>query len=100
MQNPSFKDLLLINNVYAFQKVMTIYTGLTGLSDCKKVFQTIIGLYHQYQKLQFLETNQKKLFVKVKNNSTFLKFKNELKKVLTEGNFDSCTKLERQFLKT
>ena len=97
MQNPSFKDLLLINNVYAFQKVMTIYTGL---SDCKKVFQTIIGLYHQYRKLQFLETNQKKLFVKVKNNSTFLKFKNEPKKVLTEGNFDSCTKLERQFLKT
>ena len=82
MQNPSFKDLLLINNVYAFQKVMTIYTGLTGLSDCKKVFQTIIGLYHQYRKLQFLETNQKKLFVKVKNNSTFLKFKNEPKKFL------------------
>ena len=97
MQNPSFKDLLLINNVYAFQKVMTIYTGL---SDCKKVFQTIIGLYYQHQKLQFPETNQNKLFVKIKNNSTFLKFKNELKKVLTEGNFDSCTKLDRRFLKT
>ena len=38
-QNPSFIDLLLTNNVYAFQQTITI---CTGLSDCRNLVLTIL----------------------------------------------------------
>ena len=40
MQNPSCIDLLLTNNVYAFQQ--TIAT-CTGLSDCHKLLKTTVS---------------------------------------------------------
>ena len=39
MQNPSCIDLLLTNNVYAFQQTSAI---CTGLSDCHKLVLTIL----------------------------------------------------------
>ena len=39
MQNPSCIDLLLTNNVYAFQQITGIYTGL---SDCRKLALTVL----------------------------------------------------------
>ena len=38
--NPSCIDLLLINNVYAFQQ--TKITICTGLSDCRKLVLTVL----------------------------------------------------------
>ena len=40
MQNPSCIDLLLTNNVYAFQQITT--TICTGLSDCHKLVLTVL----------------------------------------------------------
>ena len=39
MQNPSCIDLLLTNNVYAFQQTIAI---CTGLSDCHKLVSTLL----------------------------------------------------------
>ena len=39
MQNPSCIDLLLTNNVYAFQQTTAI---CTGLSDCHKLVLTVL----------------------------------------------------------
>ena len=39
MQNPSCIDLLLTNNVYAFQQTIAI---CTGLSDCHKLILTVL----------------------------------------------------------
>ena len=39
MQNPSCIDLLLTNNVYAFQQTSAI---CTGLSDCHKLVLTVL----------------------------------------------------------
>ena len=39
MQNPGCKDLLLTNNVYAFQQTIAIYTGI---SDFHKLVLTVL----------------------------------------------------------
>ena len=39
IQNPSYIDLLLINNVYAFQQTIT---ACTGISDCHKLVLAVL----------------------------------------------------------
>ena len=55
MQNPKCIDLLLTNNVYAFQQTIAI---CTGLSDCDKPSNS-------------LEAKQNKLPAEITNKSTF-----------------------------
>ena len=79
MQNPSCTDLLLTNNVYAFQQttklVLTVLKTTVPRSQPKEI------TYRDYK--QFDPS----------------KFKKELKNVLTKENIDSCTKFDEQFLK-
>ena len=79
MQNPSCIDLLLTNNVYAFQQttklVLTVLKTTVPRSQPKEIN------YRDYK--QFDPS----------------KFKKDLKNVLTKENIDSCTKLDEQFLK-
>ena len=65
MQNPSFIDLLLTNNSYAFQQTMTV---CSGLPDCYKLVLTVLKTrvpkgnpsqiaYREYKKFDSLKFN-------------------------------------------
>ena len=88
MQNLSSIDLLLTNNVYAFQQTITI---CHGLSDCHKFVLTVL-------KTTVPRSLPKEITYRDYKQFDSSKFKNELKNVLTKENIDSCTKFE-QFLK-
>ena len=71
MQNPSCIDLLLTNNVYAFQQTSAI---CTGLSDCHKFVLTV---------LKFLNTTVPKSQPKeITNNLTLQKLRESWKMFL------------------
>ena len=91
MQNPSCIDLLLTNNVYAFQQTTAI---CTGLSDCHKLVLTVL-------KTTVPRSQPKEITYRDYKQFDSSKFKNELKNVLTKENIDSCTnnKFDEQFLK-
>ena len=90
MQNPSCIDLLLINNVYAFQQTTTI---CSGLSDCHKLDLTVL-------KTTVPRSQPKKIIYRDYKQFDPSKFKKELKNVLTREDIDSCTKFDEQFLKS
>ena len=89
MQNPSCIDLLLTNNVYAFQQIFAI---CTGLSDCHKLFLKVL-------KTTVPRSQPKETSYRDYKQFDSSKFKKELKNVLTKENIDSCTKFDEQFLK-
>ena len=89
MQNPSPIDLLLINNVYAFQQTTAI---CTGLSDCHKLVLTIL-------KTAVPRSQPKEITYRDYKQFDPSKFKKELKNVLTKEKVGSCTKFDEQFLK-
>ena len=89
MQNPKCKDLLLTNNVYAFQQTIAI---CTGLSDCDKLVLTIL-------KTTIPRSQAKQITCRDYKQIDFSTFKNELKNILTKENIDNCTKFDEQFLK-
>ena len=89
MQNPSCIDLLLTNNVYAFQQTSAI---CTGLSDCHKLVLTVL-------KTTVPRSQPKEITYRDYKQFDPSKFKKELKNVLTKENIDSCTKFDEQFLK-
>ena len=89
IQNPSYIDLLLINNVYAFQQTIT---ACTGISDCHKLVLTVL-------KTTVPRSQPKEITYRDYKQFDSSKFKNELKNVLTKENIDSCTKVDEQFLK-
>ena len=84
MQNPSCIDLLLTNNVYAFQQTTAI---CTGLSDCHKLVLTVL-------KTTVPRSQPKEITYRDYKQFDPSKFKKELKNVLTKENIDSCTKFE------
>ena len=89
MQNLSCIDLLLTNNVYAFQQITGIYTGL---SDCRKLVLTVL-------KTAVPRSQPKEITYRDYKQFDPSKFKKELKNVLTTENVDSSTKCDEQFLK-
>ena len=89
MQNPSCIDLLLTNNVYAFQQTAAI---CTGLSDCHKLVLTVL-------KTTVTRSQPKEITYRDYKQFDPSKFKKDLKNVLTKENIDSCTKFDEQFLK-
>ena len=89
MQNPSCIDLLLTNNVYAFQQTSAI---CTGLSDCHKLVLTVL-------KTTVPRSQPKEITYRDYKQFDSSKLKIELKNVLTKENIHSCTKLDEQFLK-
>ena len=89
MQNPSCIDLLLTNNVYAFQKTIATCTGLSG---CHKLVLTVL-------KTTVPRSQPKEITYRDYKQFDSSKFKNKLKNVLTKENIDSCSKFDEQFLK-
>ena len=89
IQNPSCIDLLLTNNVYAFQQTIAI---CTGVSDCHKLFLTVLKTTLPRRRPKEITCRDYKQFDSSKS-------KKELKNVLTKENIDSCTKLNEQLLK-
>ena len=89
MQNPRCIDLLLTNNVYAFQQTTAI---CTGLSDCHKLVLMVI-------KTTVLRSQPKECTCRDYKQFDPSKFEKELKNVLTKENIDSCTKFDEQYLK-
>ena len=89
MQNPSCIDLLLTNNVYAFQQIFAI---CTGLSDCHKLFLTVL-------KTTVPRSQPKEISYRDYKQFDSSEFKKELKNVLTKESNDSCTKFVEQFSK-
>ena len=89
MQNPSCIDLLLTNNVYAFQQTSAI---CTGLSDCHKLVLTVL-------KTTVPRSQPKEITYRDYKQFDSSKFKKELKNVLTKESNDSCTTFVEQFLK-
>ena len=89
MQNPSCIDLLLTNNVYAFQQIFAI---CTGLSDCHKLFLKVL-------KTTVPRSQPKETSYRDYKQFDSSKFKKELKNVLTKESNDSCTTFVEQFLK-
>ena len=89
IQNPSCIDLLLSNNVYAFQQTIAI---CTGVSDCHKFFLTVLKTTFPRRKPKEITCRDYKQFDSSKS-------KKELKNVLTKENIDSCTKFDEQLLK-
>ena len=87
-QNPGCTDLLLTNNVYAFQQTTAI---CTGLSDCHKLVLTVL-------KTTVPRSQPKEITYRDYKQFDPSKFKKELKNVLTKENIDSCTKFDEQFL--
>ena len=81
MQNLSYVDFLLTNNVYAFQQTIAI---CSGFSDCHKFVLTI--LKPRVPRNQPKQTAHQKY--KQLDSS---KSKNKMKSVLTKENIDSCT---------
>ena len=79
MQNPSCIDLLLINNVYAFQQTIAISTGL---SDCHKLVLTVL-------KSTVPRSQPKEITYRDCKQFDSSKFKNKLKNILTKENIDS-----------
>ena len=79
MQNPSCIDLLLTNNVYAFQQTTTI---CTGLSDCHKLVLTVL-------KTTVPRSQPKEITYRDYKQFDPSKFKKELKNVLTKENVDT-----------
>ena len=84
MQNPSSIDLLLTNNVYAFQQTITISTGL---SDCRKLVLAVL-------KTTVSRIQPKEITCRDYKQFDSSKFKNEVKNILTKENIDSCTKAQ------
>ena len=89
MQNPSCIDLLLTNNVYAFQQTTAICTGLL---DCHKLVLMVL-------KITVPRSLPKQITYRDYKQFDPSKFKKELKNVLTKENIDSCTTSDEQFLK-
>ena len=86
MKNPSCIDLLLTNNIYAFQQTTAI---CTGLSDCHKLVLTVL-------KTTVPRSQPKEITYRDYKQFDPSKFKKELKNVLTKENIDSCTKFDEQ----
>ena len=89
MQNPSCIDLLITNNVYAFQRATTVCTGHLR---CHKLVLTVLkttGTRSQPKEITYRDYKQ----------FDPSKFKKELKNVFTIENIDICTKFDEQFLK-
>ena len=89
MQNPSCIDLLWTNNVYAFQQIFAI---CTGLSDCHKLFLTVL-------KTTVPRSQPKEISYRDYKQFDSSEFKKELKNVLTKESNDSCTKFVERFSK-
>ena len=89
MQNPSCIDLLLTNNVYAFQQTTAI---CTGLSDCHKLVLTVL-------KTTVTRSQPNETTYRDYKQFDPSKFKKDLKNVLTKENNDSCTKFDEHILK-
>ena len=89
MQNPSCIDLLLTNNVYAFQQATAICTGLSG---CHKLVLTVL-------KTTVPRSQPKEITYRDYKQFDPSKFKKELENVLTKENIDSCAKFNEQILK-
>ena len=89
MQNLSYVDFLLTNNVYAFQQTIAI---CPGFSDCHKFVLTIL-------KRRVPRSQPKQIAYRKYKQFDSSKFKNKLKSVLTKENIDSCTIFDEQFLK-
>ena len=88
-QNPSCIDLLLTNNVHAFQQTTAICTDFSG---CHKLVLTVL-------KTAVPKDQRKEITYRDYKQFDSSKFKKELKNVLTKENIDSCTKFDEQFLK-
>ena len=82
MQNPRCIDLLLSNNIYAFQQTTEV---CAGLSDYHKLVLTVLKTAVPISQAKEIKPKDYKQFDPSK-------FKKELKNVLTKENIDSCTK--------
>ena len=89
IQNQSCIDLLLTNNVYAFQQTIAI---CPGLSDCHKLVLTVL-------KTTVFRSQPKEITYRDYKQFGSSKFKNELKNVLTKENIGSCTKFDEHIFK-